>query len=48
VSPFVLTRPMSWILEAFQELNGLDPEKRIILTTDDFGLDFHPEPKSCR
>ncbi len=48
VSPFVLTRPMSWIHETFQEINSLAQDKRIILTTDDFGLDFNPEPKSCR
>lgn len=48
ISQVVLTRPMSWIKEAFEELNNLGKDKRVILTTDDFGLEFNPEPKSCR
>lgn len=48
VSPFVLTRPMIRIREAFGEASNLSPDKRIVLTADDFGLDLTPEPKSCR
>jgi len=48
ISPFVLTRPMSWIREVFEQLHTTAQDRRIILTTDDFGLDDSPEPKSCR
>jgi 6-hydroxycyclohex-1-ene-1-carbonyl-CoA dehydrogenase len=48
VSPFVLTRPMSWIREIFDELHKTTRDTHYILTPDDFGLDTDPEPKSCR
>lgn len=48
LSPFVQTRPMSWIQEVFTEARILPPDKHILLTSDDLGLDDTPEPKSCR
>jgi 6-hydroxycyclohex-1-ene-1-carbonyl-CoA dehydrogenase len=48
LSPFVQTRPMSWIRKVFEETHKTPPDQRLILTTDDMGLDDSPEPKSCR
>jgi 6-hydroxycyclohex-1-ene-1-carbonyl-CoA dehydrogenase len=48
LSPFVQTRPMSWIRKVFEDAHKTPPDRRIILTTDDLGLDDSPEPKSCR
>ncbi|MFH0784365.1 MAG: 6-hydroxycyclohex-1-ene-1-carbonyl-CoA dehydrogenase [Pseudomonadota bacterium] len=48
LSPFVQTRPMSWIREVFAEARIAPPDKHILLTTDDLGLDNSQEPKSCR
>lgn len=48
LSPFIQTRPMSWIRKVFEETHKTPPDKRIILTTDDMGLEDSPEPKSCR
>jgi len=48
LSPFVQTRPMSWIRKVFEESHKTPPDRRIVLTTEDVGLDDSPEPKSCR
>jgi len=48
IGPFVLTRPMSWIREFFMELPKSPGDILLVLTTDDFGLDYTWEPKSCR
>ena len=48
LSPFVQTRPMSWIREVFAEAHTSPPDKHFLLTADDLGLDDSPEPKSCR
>jgi 6-hydroxycyclohex-1-ene-1-carbonyl-CoA dehydrogenase len=48
LSPFVQTRPMSWIREVFAEAHITPPDKHILLTADDLGLEDSPEPKSCR
>jgi len=48
LSPFVQTRPMSWIREMFAEARQTPPDKHTILTADDIGLEICPEPKSCR
>jgi len=48
LSPFVQTRPMSWIREVFAAARMTPPDKHTILTADDLGLEDCPEPKSCR
>jgi len=48
LSPFVQTRPMSWIREVFAEAHIAPPDKHTVLTADDMGLEVGPEPKSCR
>ena len=48
LSPFVQTRPMSWIREVFAEARRTPPDKHTLLTADDLGLEASPEPKSCR
>lgn len=48
LNPFVQTRPMSWIREAFAEVRRTPLDRHTILTTDDMGLEDYPEPKSCR
>lgn len=48
LGPFVQTRPMSWIREAFAEARRTPPDRHTILTADDIGLEDCPEPKSCR
>ena len=48
LSPFVQTRPMSWIRKVFAEARTTPPDKHILLTADDLGLEDSPEPKSCR
>ncbi len=48
LSPFVQTRPMSWIREVFAEARISPPDKHILLTADDLGFEDSPEPKSCR
>jgi 6-hydroxycyclohex-1-ene-1-carbonyl-CoA dehydrogenase len=48
LNPFVQTRPMSWIREVFAEARITPPDKHILLTADDLGLEDSPEPKSCR
>lgn len=48
LSPFVQTRPMSWIQEVFAEARITPLDKHTLLTADDLGLEDSPEPKSCR
>jgi 6-hydroxycyclohex-1-ene-1-carbonyl-CoA dehydrogenase len=48
LAPFVQTRPMSWIREAFAEARTTPPDRHTVLTADDVGLEVCPEPKSCR
>jgi len=48
LSPFVQTRPMSWIRTVFAEARITSPAKHILLTADDLGLEDSPEAKSCR
>lgn len=48
ITPFIQTRPMSWIHEVFEEGDKRLSEKRTVLTTDDFGLYDPQECKSCR
>jgi threonine dehydrogenase-like Zn-dependent dehydrogenase len=48
LSPFVITRPMSWIRSVFEAASATPPDKHIILTADDLGLEYSLELKSCR
>lgn len=48
LSPFVQTRPMSWIREVFAEARASLPGRHIVLTADDIGNDDILELKSCR
>ena len=48
LSPFVQTRPMSWIRNVFEAVYTTPSDGHILLTADDLGLEDSPEPKSCR
>lgn len=48
ISPFVQTRPMDWLPEIFEEAHRSPPDKRIVLTTEEFGVEYSPLAKSCR
>ena len=48
LGPFLLTRPMSWIKQVFATVRQTAPERRIVFTPDDFGLEDEQEGKSCR
>ena len=39
LSPFLLTRPMSWAKQVFSAMHETASDRRIIFTPDDFGLE---------